>query len=564
MAVSAGLIVDAIRATDSKSIFVRVYATEDRLLREAMRIGQLFLLDRVALKEADIDENVRLQDLGLAFVPTKDVDEDEKGLHRPGSAPKPAAAGTVDEGRLRDTLSDGMLTASGGAVPERRKAAGRAPPKLSRKELAIPTRQHCCCGLSQSLGPYDSIYAPYRPEVDHEWAEVLKHKAGDAAADQPASSGAAAAASAAFGGTGGLPGSFYYRHRSTGSVLTNVDTLRLVAGIAEGPAADGGAGLGSMERYTKRGYFRAWFPGRHGRHEALLREEWRCCSWPCCQPLDRIRALYGSRIALYFAMVSFLTALMALPGVLGVAVFVNQVVNGSAGGTSVLWAPGFSMLLILLLTATVKFWRREEQRLALRWGLSGWRKVASLRPEFKLSADKSRSLVTGKPAYWQSPAWFRLRCGLSAGCTAVALGVVVLVTLLTFLARVGLAALERDGVIEPSWSGYASSVIGAVAINVVQYGFGWLAVCLTRVENHETDEGHNTSLVLKQGIFNGVNVRERETEACSGALAVACVCRCCGDGRRRVVFVALLSDACAGDVCPVLDGVCTEQSRPAV
>ncbi|KAA0167716.1 hypothetical protein FNF31_00651 [Cafeteria roenbergensis] len=356
------------------------------------------------------------------------------------------------------------------------------PPKLPRHQLAIPklgTRNPCRACVPRLLAdilcplpldPYSHIYAPLVAE----------------------------------GSPSDPRTSLYYVHKTTGSVLSNSAALRMLVSILEGPTADGGAGAGSLGRLQSSGRLTGWFPGRLVGKEAKLARSWGALVPLCCQPLDQVHSLFGSKVALHFALIAFIASVLVLPALVGAAAFVHQLVVVSP--SKVAWAPLFALMVIMLLGVATKLWRRREKRLAMRWGLLNARKKPLLRSEFKQPHRRRRSPITGRPSYLQSARERSTRSCCAASCTATAMGVVVVVTLSTFLARVALGSLEQQGLIEPSWSGYASSVIGAVVVTVTQLLYSRMAVCLTNWENRPTDVEHDASLICKQGVFNAVNV----------------------------------------------------------
>ncbi|KAA0150126.1 hypothetical protein FNF31_07077 [Cafeteria roenbergensis] len=296
----------------------------------------------------------------------------------------------------------------------------------------------------------------------------------------------------------------YYTHKTTGSILGSGAALRMLLSILEGPSVDGGVGMGPLSRLISQGRISGWFPGRLEAKDAALARSWGAFAPLCCQPLDLLQSLFGSKAALYFAFIAFIASMLVVPAAVGAAAFVHQQLVETP--SEVAWAPLFALVVIMVLGVATKMWNRRERELAMRWGLLNAHRSPQLRSEFKQPHRRHRSPVTGRPTYWQSATERASRTFCAASCTATAMGVVVVVTLSTFLVRVALAALERRGLIEPSWSGNASSVIGAVVVTVTQMLYSRMAVCLTHWEERPTDVEHDASLICKQGVFNAVNV----------------------------------------------------------
>lgn len=484
---AAGLILDTAVGTDGKTTFVRVSAPEARLLREAQHVGEPCQLDSHALREADIERNERLQAAGVTF-----------GLGEP--ARPPPCCGLLSCCRCCRVFTACSQCCSGTRLAETAPIGPALPPKLPRHLLAIPelgTRNPCRACMPRLLAdilcplpldPYGHIFAPLVAE----------------------------------GSPSDPRTALYYTHKTTGSLLSNSAALRMLMSILEGPTADGGAGAGSLSRLQSSGRLTGWFPGRLVEKEATLARSWGAMVPLCCQPLDQVHSLFGSKVALHFALIAFIASVLAVPALVGAVAFVNQLVVMNP--SKVAWAPVYALLVIMLLGVATKLWRRREKRLAMRWGLLNARKKPLLRSEFKQPHRRRRSPITGRPSYLQSARERSSRSCCAASCTATAMGIVVVVTLSTFLARVALGTLEQQGLIEPSWSGYASSVIGAVVVTVTQLVYSRMAVCLTNWENRPTDVEHDASLICKQGVFNAVNVSSRPVHSSSAARPAIAPC----------------------------------------
>lgn len=454
---------------------MRVTAPESRLLAEAQRTGEPCLLDSRALRKADIAANDKLQAEGLPF-----------GVGEP--VPAPCCCGLLRCCRCCGQSCGDLQQSDDMAVTK-----PPPPPRLPRELLAIPASgvpHPCRACLPQLLAdiffplpldPYAHIHAPL------------------VTADCPSDP----------------RNELYYTHKTTGSILGSGAALRMLLSILEGPSVDGGVGMGPLSRLISQGRISGWFPGRLEAKDAALARSWGAFAPLCCQPLDLLQSLFGSKAALYFAFIAFIASMLVVPAAVGAAAFVHQQLVETP--SEVAWAPLFALVVIMVLGVATKMWNRRERELAMRWGLLNAHRSPQLRSEFKQPHRRHRSPVTGRPTYWQSATERASRTFCAASCTATAMGVVVVVTLSTFLVRVALAALERRGLIEPSWSGNASSVIGAVVVTVTQMLYSRMAVCLTHWEERPTDVEHDASLICKQGVFNAVNVRRR---ACCEAISV--------------------------------------------
>ena len=91
------------------------------------------------------------------------------------------------------------------------------------------------------------------------------------------------------------------------------------------------------------------------------------------EDLDRIRNLFGSKVAFYFAFIQNYLLFLAFPAFTGVVAW--------------LWLPKYSLAYAILTsvwcTVFLEYWKIQEVNLSIRWKVRGVHKTKINRPEFR-------------------------------------------------------------------------------------------------------------------------------------------------------------------------------------
>lgn len=82
------------------------------------------------------------------------------------------------------------------------------------------------------------------------------------------------------------------------------------------------------------------------------------------QPVGDIRRYFGEKIALYFAFLGFYTKMLAVPAILGVALYYVQSKQSLVNKWTIL----YSCVMVLWSSLLVRLWQRRESTLAFNWG----------------------------------------------------------------------------------------------------------------------------------------------------------------------------------------------------
>ena len=187
-----------------------------------------------------------------------------------------------------------------------------------------------------------------------------------------------------------------------------------------------------------------------------------------------MREYFGEHTAFFFAFLGFSAWWMLAPAVVGLAVFTHQIV---VANPAVSYLPAFAIFISLWSCLFCEFWKREQARLAQRWGVVGYTKEEPLRPEYVRASLRVRSPIDGRPTYYFSPASSAYRSTVSGMVTATLLALVVIVGSILILRGV-LVTLQGTAVPDNS-AIPISSILNSIQIAVLNLLYRGLALLLT-------------------------------------------------------------------------------------
>jgi anoctamin-10 len=245
-------------------------------------------------------------------------------------------------------------------------------------------------------------------------------------------------------------------------------------------------------------------------------------------PVHAIQSYYGWEIGFYFAWMGMMTRWLVFPGVVGVLVVLFRLYRHDNIDNDE-FTPFYGVLVFIWAMLFLRFWDRQERRLALQWGtysLSPYQrqKFFAVRPEFR--GFLRHSPVTGMPETYYPPFRRRMKYFVSAGVTIAMLSVAFVIMIMSinlqgyirpksnpsrwsqdhphpFHVR-SLAILAEEGRLfdsSSSWRCYVPVCIHVIFIYTLNRIYRLVAETLTGWENHETLLEHQNSLILKRFLF---------------------------------------------------------------
>ncbi|UKZ83987.1 hypothetical protein TrVFT333_011803 [Trichoderma virens FT-333] len=199
--------------------------------------------------------------------------------------------------------------------------------------------------------------------------------------------------------------------------------------------------------------------------------------------LDKIRDLFGSKVAFYFAFGQSYSAFLIFPAVTGLV--------------SWLWLPKYSIvytiLTVIWCTVFLEYWKVREVDLSIRWRVRGVNKTKNNRPQYKYEqviVDQYGRTIHYSPK-WKQISRQLLQLPFMAIAT-VALGLMI-------SAVFAVEILISDSYDGPSnlYLDYLPTVLLAVLIPYISSYLETVAKWLTNFENHRTADNHEMSLTQK-------------------------------------------------------------------
>ena len=281
-------------------------------------------------------------------------------------------------------------------------------------------------------------------------------------------------------------------HNRYNSFFSPVDRVRLTWSIIEADETLGGAALsiGKTIEDVQHG-LDAVFPLHEHLEMEKLKKEWfnlKCTFYP---PLKPIRYYFGEKVAFYFAFLAYYNYALLYPAAVGTGMFIWQMVEGRVD------VDGFALFALFMSlwgTLFLEFWRRFESKYRIEWGMCKFDEKEQPRPEF--SGEWKISPIDGKKYEYFSPQQKLLRAMLSQTVIWTLILVVIASVIAVFLIR---TALQGD------FGTYATAVITAIQIQVLNIVYSTISKKLNDYENHRTDTEYENALIAKSFLFKFVN-----------------------------------------------------------
>ncbi|GBB95120.1 hypothetical protein RclHR1_02480019 [Rhizophagus clarus] len=244
---------------------------------------------------------------------------------------------------------------------------------------------------------------------------------------------------------------------------------------------------------------------------AQLEELWIKRSFKKRQPIDKIKAYFGEKLALYFAWLDFYTSWLAIASLTGVIVVIygliysskitpeNNIDRISAIWDNALTAP-YALLMAIWATLFLETWKRFNSSIQYDWDVIDYEKDELPRPEF-YGTTLQISLVTLKREIVFPFREKLVKIFISIVIVLISIGIVIVTVgvLLIFPARLQVVKNAK----------YIGSVITAVinlaTIIILNLVYKNVARFLTDFENHKTETQYEDSLILKAYLFDFVN-----------------------------------------------------------
>ena len=278
-------------------------------------------------------------------------------------------------------------------------------------------------------------------------------------------------------------------------ILSSLDRLKLTYSMLTASKRIGGCKL-DIQTLLLKGEILALYPmHKEKQRKKIYKEVWKGFRMPWNMPFELIRQYMGEKIALFFVFIGFQTWWVLIPAFIG---FCAQIVVWSTGPNySHPILPFFAIFTSFWTITYLNFWRRNEAKLAMEWGMTGFEDHELDRPQFR--GDLITSPIDGKFELWYPPQKKRVKMLISQ--TSISLFI-----LLAVAATSGIYVMSAA--LQPKYGGQAAtiaSIVNAIQINVFNIAFLAISTQLNDSENHKTDTQYADSLISKNFSFQFVN-----------------------------------------------------------
>ncbi|KAF0688930.1 Aste57867_19534 [Aphanomyces stellatus] len=277
-----------------------------------------------------------------------------------------------------------------------------------------------------------------------------------------------------------------------------------------------------LDKLILNGSILACYPLHNDEEVAELAKAWiPACQMPWQQPLDKIRDYFGERIAFYFAYLGHYSTFMLYAAVIGFLVFIAQIFikdnrqTLESGEVLVLsgkaWLiPAFSLFMCIWSTLFLETWKREQNVLAMKWGMSELNEEENTRPQF--DGEPISSPINGVTTLYFPPSKKYQRVAMSWAVLLLLISVVFLLVAGIFRLRYlwtndkSSSKIQLPGSLSHIPVGsLLASLANVVQITIMGRIYYKTFYSFNEYENHETDSDYESSLILKTFVFNFVN-----------------------------------------------------------
>ncbi|KAK5213239.1 hypothetical protein LTR20_009360 [Exophiala xenobiotica] len=269
--------------------------------------------------------------------------------------------------------------------------------------------------------------------------------------------------------------------------LTQAERYRMIHHMICCPQEEGGAGITPKHGEWKS--VEAIFPLHdHVKNKKWLAEFTRK-TFLTPEDLDEIRNIMGEKIGYYYAFLQSYFSFLIFPAAFGFSCWVLL------GNFSAIYAIVNGLWCVVF----VEYWKRQEQELAIRWGVKNVSAIEDKRREFVPDKFITDSVTGEKMAYFPSKKRLQrqlLQIPLAISCV-VALGTIICTcyAIEIFISEVYDGPLKSILVFLPT-------IILTLAVPTATNYLTQFAQQLTDFENYETQDAHDKAMISKVFVIN--------------------------------------------------------------
>ncbi|KAH9084352.1 hypothetical protein LEN26_020881 [Aphanomyces euteiches] len=294
-------------------------------------------------------------------------------------------------------------------------------------------------------------------------------------------------------------------------LFNSTERLSLIESIITD--SEDGAGL-HLDKLLLSGAIKGYFPLHDDHMKADL---WRKWKWSIHQPIEEIRSYFGVKIGLYFAYLGHYTTWLFLSALVGLSVFVIQLLrnkyfppdiaeNLNLSFVKVLVIPIYGVFIVIWATLFLKYWIRKQWVFCLRWGMSDFHEEEQVRPQFQ--GELMRDPATGSRMRYFSDKQRRWRLLFSWFILVILIGIVLVFVAFIFYLRFH---FKGNHFFDFPYFGLknigtqCASMANVAQIFMMSQVYNYVCHSLNNFENHRTDSDYENHFVAKAIVFQFVN-----------------------------------------------------------
>lgn len=288
----------------------------------------------------------------------------------------------------------------------------------------------------------------------------------------------------------------YRRHPAQGNrVFKESIRLKMLYYILEAPNRLGGCNISLSDLFREKQLL-ALYPLHHLVHGQRLKTQLTSLfSTPWSIPFELVKEYFGEKIGLYYCFLGNYTKFLLYPSFVG---FLCQLVVWGTNDYSSPVLPFFAVFMCIWSIVMLEYWKREEQLIAMRWGMLKFEQTEPDRPEFH--GETIESFIDGSPMMYFPKASYKRRIQFSFFIIMTMVLLVVGVVASIYVIRFAL----QSGPTAP-YASLVASVLNTVQITVFNMIYNNVASRLTDYENHRTDTEYEDSMIVKLFAFQFIN-----------------------------------------------------------
>ncbi|CRG88001.1 putative protein C691,05c [Talaromyces islandicus] len=268
---------------------------------------------------------------------------------------------------------------------------------------------------------------------------------------------------------------------------TEAEDLRSIYHLVTWQRKDGGAGI--TPNWGRWKNVKASFPLHNQAANQELLRRWSRTTFLTSQDLDAIRALFGEKVAFYFAFTQSYSAFLTFPAVLGVLCWLYY------GSYSIV----FALVNCIWSVVFVEYWKLKETDLSIRWGVKGVGVLKATRMEFvwdkevidPLTGELRKVFSSRKQVLRQM---LQIPFGIMAG---VVLGLLVVAT---FAMEVFISEVYQGPF--KTYLDFLPTILFSLTLPTINSRLTGVATRLSKFENHRTEDYYERAQTQKTFVLN--------------------------------------------------------------